>query len=87
MISTPSKNQAPEIVQTVDSLLYKHSRERAFNRNELMLEPHNTLVFDSFFTNKDSVIWNGNIKGIFGEGETRQVSDICYSFVGFSDFM
>jgi hypothetical protein len=83
-METPEKTP---IVETVDSLLMKHARNRGFNRNELMLQSHSDEVFNSFFKNTESVVWNGNPKGIFGEGEERQVSDICYSFIGFSDFM
>jgi hypothetical protein len=52
-----------------------------------MIEPHPIPEFEGFFKNTSSVVWNGSPKGIFGEGGERKVSDICYSFIGFSDFM
>jgi hypothetical protein len=89
MTSTPTKRQSQteDTKNKEETLLLIHAKERAFVRNELMLLPHSSEALQSFFENSCSVLWNGNSKGIFGEGEERKISDICYSFIGFSDFM
>lgn len=86
MLNTPKKGVIPEF-QTQSAILLDHSRSRGMHRNKLMISPYPEEAFDSFFECKSWVKNFSTVQGIFGEGEERQVSDICYSFIGFNDFM
>lgn len=86
MLTTPKKG-GEENFEVDFQVLAEHSRQRALNRNKLMILPHSEDIFESFFERQPLAKPPSSIQGIFGEGEERQVSDICYSFIGFNDFM